>query len=177
MTDGDSSRAAGPETRWLTLDEQRTWRGLAGVVLLLPGVLDAQLQRDAGLNLFEYHVLSVLSMAEGRTLRMSELAQLANGSLSRLSNVVSRLERRGWVQRAPDPVDGRYTNATLTDAGWELVVRAAPGHVAAVRQFVLDPLTTAEASTLHSATERILLQLGPPGSRITGQWPLAEDGT
>jgi DNA-binding MarR family transcriptional regulator len=175
MTDADGPPAAEPGPRWLTLDEQRTWRALAGVVLLLPGVLDAQLQRDAGLSLFEYHVLSFLSMAEHRTLRMSELAQLANGSLSRLSNVVSRLERRGWVRRAPDPADGRYTNAILTDAGWELVVDAAPGHAAAVRQFVFDPLTAAQARTMQSATERILAQLGPSDSRLTGRWPLASE--
>jgi DNA-binding MarR family transcriptional regulator len=176
MTDGDGPAAAEPGPRWLTLDEQRTWRAMAGVVLLLPGVLDAQLQRDAGLSLFDYHVLSFLSMAEHRTLRMSELAQLANGSLSRLSNAVSRQERRGWVRRAPDPADGRYTNATLTDAGWELVVRAAPGHVAAVRQFVLDPLTAAQARALQAGAERILERLGPPDSRLTGRWPLADEG-
>jgi DNA-binding MarR family transcriptional regulator len=106
-------------------------------------------------------VLSSLSMAEHRTMRMSELAQMANGSLSRLSNVVSRLEQRGWVRRGPDPADGRYTNATLTDAGWELVVHAAPGHAAAVRRFVLDPLTAAQARTLKAASERILRQINP----------------
>lgn len=147
--------------RWLAPDEQDTWRAVAGLLLTLPGVLDAQLQRDAGLSLFDYLVLSSLSMAHGRTLRMSELAQLANGSLSRLSNVVSRLEHRGWVTRCPDPVDGRYTDATLTEAGWETVVRAAPGHVAAVRQLVLDPLTATQARALHAAGERILRQIRP----------------
>jgi DNA-binding MarR family transcriptional regulator len=106
--------------------------------------------------MFDYLVLSALSMAEGRTLRMSELAQLANGSLSRLSNVASRLERRGWLRRYPDPADGRYTNATLTEEGWDLVVRAAPGHVAAVRHFVTGPLTATQARALRAASERIL---------------------
>jgi DNA-binding MarR family transcriptional regulator len=165
MADGDVSRGPGPVSeaspRWLSSEEQETWRAVAGLLLVLPGVLDAQLQRAAGLSLFDYLVLSSLSMADQRTLRMSQLAQLANGSLSRLSNVVSRLEQHGWVARGPDPADGRYINATLTEAGWELVVQAAPGHVAAVRQFVLDPLTSAQARALHAAGERILRQIRP----------------
>src|SRR5204863_302166 len=83
-------------------------------------------------NLFEYMVLSRLSMAPDRTSRMSELAEESGGSLSRLSNVIKRLEQRGFVRREPDPGDGRYTNAILTEPGWEKVVAAAPGHVAAV---------------------------------------------
>ncbi|WP_414640470.1 MarR family winged helix-turn-helix transcriptional regulator [Amycolatopsis sp.] len=81
-------------------------------------------------------------------MRMSELAYLANGSLSRLSNVVKRFEQRGWVERSPDPDDGRYTVAALTDAGYEVVAAAAPTHVRAVRQLVLDPLTAADQQAL-----------------------------
>src|SRR5689334_14211817 len=105
---------------------------MASVLFGLPAALDAQLQRDAGLTHFEYTVMAALSEAEDRSLRMSYLAGLANGSLSRLSHVVKRLERSGWVQRAPDPDDGRYTVATLTEAGWDKVVASAPGHVEAV---------------------------------------------
>jgi DNA-binding MarR family transcriptional regulator len=161
MTNGDGCARPPAESGpcWLARVEQDAWNALAGLLLLLPGVLDAQLQCDAGLNMFDYLVLSALSMAQDRTLRMSELAQLANGSLSRLSNVASRLERRGWLLRYPDPADGRYTNATLTEGGWDLVVRAAPGHVAAVRHYVIDPLTAAEARTLCDAAERILCQV------------------
>jgi len=161
MTNGDGSPGlpAEPCARWLTPEEQHTWVAVAGLLLQLPGVLDAQLQRDSDLSMFDYLVLSYLSMAQDRTLRMSELAQLANGSLSRLSNVASRLERRGWLRRYPDPDDGRYTNAALTEEGWDLVVRAAPGHVAAVRHYVIDPLTAAQARTLRAAAERILCQV------------------
>jgi hypothetical protein len=85
--------------RWLTDDERDAWMPLIGVLIKLPAALDAQLQRDSGLSHFEYMVLSRLSEAPERTLRMSDLAVLANGSLSRLSHVVTRLERRGWVRR------------------------------------------------------------------------------
>jgi len=93
-------------------------------------------------------VLSWLSMAERRTMRMSELADLTRGSLSRLSNVVKRLEQRDFIRRTRDPTNGRYANAVLTDAGWECVVQAAPGHVNAVRHYVLDPLSAEQVAAL-----------------------------
>jgi DNA-binding MarR family transcriptional regulator len=137
-----------PEPAWLTERETEAWIGVASIAMQLTGVLDAQLQRDSGIGFYEYSVLSWLSMSPGRTLRMSKLAELTWGSLSRLSNVVKRLEQRELVRRAPDPANGRYTNAFLTDTGWECVVKAAPGHVKAVRQFVLDPLSAEQVETL-----------------------------
>src|SRR4051794_39344159 len=113
---------------------------LSVVLMRLPQELDAQLQRDAGLSWFEYLILAGLSEAPERTLRMSRLAVRASGSLARLSHGVARLERRGWVVRRPCPEDGRYTNATLTDAGWEKIVATAPGHVETVRRLVVEAL-------------------------------------
>jgi DNA-binding MarR family transcriptional regulator len=152
------------EPRWLTEEEQEAWKVVAAIFVLLPPALDAQLQHDADINLFEYFVLSSLSTADERTMRMSELAEIANGSLSRLSNAVKRLEQRGWVRREPDPADGRYTNAILTDAGWALVQAAAPGHVEAVRRFVVDPLTPGQLRSLRSIGERIVRRVSPTTS-------------
>lgn len=136
------------EIEWLTPDEKEAWTGLVSLVLLLPGLLESPLQQAAGLTLFEYLTLSHISEAPERHLRMSELAYLANGSLSRLSNVVKRFEHRGWVQRSPDPSNGRYTIAALTDAGFDVVAAAAPTHVRTVRQLVLNPLTAADQQAL-----------------------------
>ncbi|OKK00323.1 MarR family winged helix-turn-helix transcriptional regulator [Amycolatopsis sp. CB00013] len=136
------------EALWLTPAEKEAWTGLVSLVLLLPGRLESPLQHDAGLTLFEYLTLSHISEAPERRLRMSELAYLANGSLSRLSNVVKRFEQRGWVERTPDPGDGRYTLAVLTDDGYDMVVAAAPTHVRSVRELVLDPLTSDDQQAL-----------------------------
>lgn len=141
--------AVEPEPEWLTEQQRDAWLEVATIATQLPAVLDAQLQRDAGIGFFEYTVLSWLSMSEGRSLRMSELAELSRGSLSRLSNVVKRLEQRDFVRRVPDPTNGRYTNAFLTETGWECVVRAAPGHVNAVRQYIFDPLSDEQVESLH----------------------------
>jgi DNA-binding MarR family transcriptional regulator len=139
------ARTDGPQ--WLSPQEKDVWTSLISVILLLPGKLEAPL-REVDLTLFEYLTLSHISEAPNRRIRMSELAFLANGSLSRLSNVVKRFEQRGWVTRSPDPDDGRYTIAALTDVGFRLVVDAAPIHVRAVRELVLDPLTATDQKAL-----------------------------
>ena len=100
-------------------------------------------------------------MSDERTLRMSELAAFAEGSLSRLSQVVSRLESRGWVQRTPDPSDGRYTLAVLTEDGWDKVVATAPGHVEEVRRLVFDPLTRSQHRQLRDIGRRIMRTINP----------------
>jgi DNA-binding MarR family transcriptional regulator len=107
----------------------------------LPAVLDAQLERDTDLNFFEYTVMAMLSEQPTRTLGMSQLAAVTSASLSRLSNVVKRLERRGYLRRQTDPSDGRCTQEVLSDAGMAKVVETAPGHVAAARHFVIDAVT------------------------------------
>ncbi|MGW0163459.1 MarR family winged helix-turn-helix transcriptional regulator [Mycobacterium sp. NPDC003323] len=152
--------ASDDEPQWLSPTEKDAWTGLVSLMLLLPNKLETPL-RQVDLSLFEYLTLSHIADAPQRRIRMSELAFLANGSLSRLSNVVKRFEQRGWVQRSPDPDDGRYTLATLTDAGHRLVVEAAPIHVRAVRELVLDPLTAADQAALTRIASK--LRVVPPG--------------
>lgn len=158
--------SSGP--RWLNDEERQAWLTLGSLLFQLGPALDAQLRRDAGISHFEYTVMSVLSEAADRTRRMSELAALADGSLSRLSQVVARLEKKGWVRRSPDPTDGRYTLATLTDAGWEKVVETAPGHVGEVRRVVFDPLTKTQVQQLTSIGQRILRVVVPDDKRLDG---------
>jgi DNA-binding MarR family transcriptional regulator len=150
-----------PRGGWLSEEQQEAWKAVVGLASLLPGPLDAQLQRESGVSLFEYVVLSSLSMLPGRSTRMSSLAQLASGSLSRLSNVVRKLEQRGLVHRFPDPGDGRFTVAALTDAGWDVVEAAAPGHVEAVRTHVLSPLDAEQLRALVVIAERLGVMPGP----------------
>jgi len=150
-------------TRWLDDQEQQTWLELTAMLSWLPDALDAQLQRDAGLSHFEYQVMAMLSMSPGRTRRMREVAALANGSLTRLSRTVDRLDRRGWVVRRPDPEDGRSTLAVLTDSGYDKVVATAPGHVEEVRRLVFDPLTRSQVGQLHEIATRVRRVVHPDG--------------
>ena len=84
---------------WLSPEQLHEWRSLMALLMTVPASLDAQLKQDAGLNLFEYHILVELSGAPERTRVLSELATQTRGSLSRLSHAVSRLEAAGWVER------------------------------------------------------------------------------
>ncbi|MGB3412570.1 MAG: MarR family transcriptional regulator [Microthrixaceae bacterium] len=142
--------------RWLSEEEQETWLSLVSMLIRLPAQLDRQLQRDAGITHFEYQVLAGLSEAADGTMRMTLLAERTEGSLPRLSQVVARLEKRGWVTRSTDPDDGRCTLATLTSEGRDKVVEAAPGHVAEVRRLVLDPLSPTQAKQLRTIGKRVI---------------------
>ena len=136
-------------------DDLETWAALATVLEWLPAALDSELHRDADLSHFEYGILFALADAPGRTLRMSVLADYANSSLTRLSRAAARLEAKHWVRRAPDPTDGRYTLATLTDLGKDKFDHATPGHAQTVRRLILDPLTQAQTRHLRDISRRI----------------------
>ena len=141
--------------RWLDEQQQAVWQDLLTVVIALPTLLDRQLERDARTTNYEYSVLARLSMAADYTLRLSDLAAQCDSSQPRLSKVMVRFEQRGWVTRRPDPGNGRYTLATLTDAGLQKVVDSAPGHVDRVRELVFDPLSPAQQRDLAVALARI----------------------
>ena len=142
--------------RWLDDEQQDTWRAFAAAMHKLRWALECHLQQDAGLSFLEYHALARLSEKPGNTMRMSELAEVTNASLSRLSHLIKRLELRQLVRREPDPNDGRYTNAILTRAGLRLLTASAPAHVAKVRELVIDALTPAQLRQLRTVSERIL---------------------
>lgn len=155
------STEAGPthvvdDVAWLSPEQQRHWRALATLLMTLPPALDSQLRRDAGLNGFEYHVLAGLSEAPGHTLVLSDLAELAQGSLSRLSHAITRLERSGLVERRSCTDGGaRRTEAHLTDAGMARIEDAARHHVREVRRLVVDVLTPEQLAALADAARTI----------------------
>ncbi len=152
------------DTQWLNDEEMAAWVRLAAVLELLPGVLDFQLRRDAALTHFDYYTLAMLSEAPQRTLRMTSLAAQTNATLARLSHVIRRLEVRSLVERFPCPRDARATNVRLTPAGWDKVRRTAPGHVANVRQYVIDALSPEQVRQLTGITDAILGRLDPDGT-------------
>ena len=153
----------GVEGNWLSPAERAAWVRLIAVLELLPGALDSQLRRDAGLTHFDYGVLAMLSEAPEQTLRMTELAGYTNATLPRLSNVVKRLADRGLIERNACPGDRRATNVRLTEAGHEKMVASAPGHVDAVREYVFDSLSTEQVDQLAEIAGNMLERLDPTG--------------
>jgi DNA-binding MarR family transcriptional regulator len=125
------------EPRWLDDEQQRDWRAYLSGVTRISEHLEIAL-RPFGLDLAEYEILVQLSEAERRSLRMSDLAQNARQSRSRLTHTVARMEAKGLVSRRACPSDRRGVIATLTEAGWNLIVAAAPAHVESVREVLID---------------------------------------
>jgi DNA-binding MarR family transcriptional regulator len=144
------------ETRWLNAEEQTAWRSFVDGVRALMDVLDRQLQADSNLPHSYFEILIPLSEAEGRTLRMSELAEAARSSRSRLSHAVARLEQRGWVRRLTCPTDRRGQLAQLTDEGFAIVEAAAPGHVDTVRKYLIDRLTPEQLRAMGEIGQLLL---------------------
>ena len=133
---------------WLADGQQESWRAVVGLLTVLPAALDSDIRRAAGLTMFEYTVLASLSEAPKRTLQMSALAARASASLPRLSHVVTRLEKRGWITREVCGRDARATNAVLTRSGWEKVAATAPHHAQTVRDLVVDALSPSQFQQL-----------------------------
>ena len=148
--------------RWLSADEQAVWRAWLDVSRLVDDKLHKRLVADADLSLPEYDIMVQLSEAEDHRLRMSELADLAVHSRSRLTHTVARMEARGLVRREPCPDDGRGVLCILTDEGFALLEQAAPDHVDAVREAIFDPLGPAEVAALGDALARMRSVLRAP---------------
>ena len=163
--------AAAPH--WLSETEMQAWLRVLRLVMLLPGSLDRQLRRDAGLTHASYMILATLSDAPGTSMRMTELARRTATSQSRLSHAVAALEQRGWVARRPCPQDRRGQIASLTDAGRQALERTAPGHVAQVRATVLDPLSPSEVEQLSELLAKIVTPLEADDGRPDGDPPPA----
>jgi DNA-binding MarR family transcriptional regulator len=144
-----------PGTVWLSDEEMRAWLAYIDLSTLLDDHLDRQLKREAGMSHASYSLLSRLSAAPGRSLRMTQLAGQLKITRGRLSHALGRLEERGWVSRRSDPDDKRGQLAVLTDAGAAALARAAPGHAAAVRQAVFDRLTPAQVRQFTEISEAI----------------------
>lgn len=159
MPQSESHGLQEPDVKWLTAEELESWLSVVRLMSWLPWSIDQQLQRDAELGMVDYQVLAMLSESPQRTMRLSSLAEVTNASLSRLSRVVTRLEKRGLVRRELDATDGRFTRAVLTDQGLQTLAEAAPRHVAHVRSLVIDVLSPEQLRRFGREAERIMTRI------------------
>ena len=159
MTEGAGRGADDAPVEWLTEAEVSSWLSVVRMMTWLPWSIDHQLRRDSNLSMVEYQVMARLSQQPEWTLRMGMLADLVNSSLSRLSHLVKRMEDRGLVRREPDPADGRFINAILTDEGFGVLAKAAPGHVAHVRSLVIDVLSPEQLRRMGLSADRIMSRI------------------
>jgi DNA-binding MarR family transcriptional regulator len=137
------------EPRWLNKQEQQAWRAFIAAQRVVNTRIEQQLQRDAGIPHTYYEILVRLSDAPDGRLRMSELAVATQGSRSRLSHAVNRLEQTGWVRREGIESDRRGQVAIITDLGRQKLVESAPGHVEEVRKSIFDALSEEQVEHLY----------------------------
>lgn len=157
------------DTRWLTSAEYRAWIGYRRMRARLELQLARDLATDSGLSGPDYDVLSTVSDAAGRRMRLSDLAARMLWSKSRLSHQITRMQQRGLVSREKCAEDGRGSFVGLTRAGWQAIQAAAPPHVASVREHFIDLLTAGEIDTLAAISEKVLRHLAGVGESRPGQ--------
>ncbi|EFL23772.1 MULTISPECIES: MarR family winged helix-turn-helix transcriptional regulator [Streptomyces] len=160
------SDTAADEPRWLDDDEQRTWLAYIQASMLLEDHLDRQLQRDARMPHVYYGLLVKLSWAPRHRMRMTELAEAAKITRSRLSHAITRMEKDGWVRREDCPDDKRGQNAVLTEKGFDVLKQTAPGHVDAVRSAIFDRLTSEQIAQFGDVCRIIADGLQPEGADL-----------
>ncbi|MFC4377825.1 MarR family winged helix-turn-helix transcriptional regulator [Nocardia halotolerans] len=141
-------------TKGLDSVERRAWNAVVTLAMRVPSALDSRLQREFGMTHFEYRVLALLQEAPEHRMRLSTLAARGHGSISRLSHVVSKLERVGWARREAAG-SGRGIDAVLTPSGLAKVVEATPDYLVAARRLVLDGLDETQKSELAVLGERL----------------------
>jgi DNA-binding MarR family transcriptional regulator len=154
------------ETRWLSPEEDRAWRGYRRMRALLDLRIDRDLAQDADLSEADYDVLSNVSESPERALRVSELATRMLWTSTRVSHHVRRMERRGLVARSDCADDARGAVVVLTDEGWRAIVAAAPDHVRSVRENLIDRMTPQQIETLGDIADAVIEHLA--GSRRPG---------
>lgn len=154
--------------RWLTPSEDRAWRGYRRLHKLLDLQVSRDLARQSGLSDADYDVLSTLTEESGPPWRANELAARLLWSTSRLAHQVGRMERRGLVRREPCADDRRGALIHLTDDGWAVLRKAAPAHVASVRENFIDLLSPAEVAVLGDIANKVIAKLAGAGGADPG---------
>lgn len=135
--------------------QARAWRALVALGQKLPARLDDQLTADAGIINFEYAILQALMAVPHTTLRMGQLAEAALAPMPRVSKAVTRLQKRGLVEKAACADDGRAINVSLTREGRLTWLRATPPHIELARDRILGDLSEEQLDALATLLEPI----------------------
>src|SRR6478736_8243445 len=152
---------------WLSAQEEHLWRGWTQLNTELSATLQRELQADAQLSGSDYEVLVHLTDSPEGRVRVSDLARLLQWERSRVSHHLTRMERRGLVERTECLEDGRGAFIGVTVAGRAAIEHAAPGHVAAVRRLVFDLLDEKDTAALGAAIDKMLAGLHAPAEDAT----------
>lgn len=146
------------EPRWLDQDQQLAWRAMLAIVNRAFPEFERTFKEHDLLNV-QYGILAALSETPGHAMRLSDLADHANTSPSRLTHRLRDLVDHGDIEITQDPTDGRAKQATLTATGLQRIRDVAPDHVEDVQRLLFDPLTGEQTSALAGALSAIAANL------------------
>lgn len=135
--------------------ETEVWIGLLETHKRLTRAVNAELEAEHGLTLSALELLARLSAADEQILRLTDLAERAGLSLSRVSRIVDILEGRGLVERRRCPEDKRARHVGLTPAGAELLETAQATHFSAVQASFFAHVEPAELAALAAVFGRL----------------------
>lgn len=155
----------------LSAFEADTWARMWACHMQLPCVLDAQLKRDSGVSYFEFQAMLKIGESPNASRRMTDLSDATAMSLSHLSRVITRLEKKGFVARIPDPNDGRVTFAALTPSGQRALASGMNGYFTELRRIFFDNVDESELETVASVLARMnaaLRGVADPNSATRG---------
>lgn len=141
----------------LTELELAAWRGMLRTSFRLRRRLGEAMEREHGLSLAEYEVLTYLAERWGSAMRMAELADAVLQPRSSLTRIVDSLVASGLVRREPCPDDARGQRAVLTKEGRAAFRRAHRTHLDNVRAAFLDQLGDEQLEQLAAVWAEIEL--------------------
>ena len=159
---------------WLDQEEAAAWRGLQVMQAQLNARLAHELSDDSDLSYPDYTVLVALTDRPDGEMRAFELGQELGWEKSRVSHHISRMVDRGLVTRRKCRSDQRGAYVAVTEQGRRAIESAAPGHVAAVRRYVIDRLSPDQLDALTAITNAVLSALAEPST--TARRPVAGPG-
>ena len=150
----------GDEVRWLSREQQQSWRAYIMGTELLQHQLDRELREEHDISFSEYEILVRLSEADGGRMRMATLADAMSHSRSRVTHTITRMEKADLVVRRASDSDGRGVEAVMTSEGRRVLDAAAPTHVRGVRQHLVDLSDRADFAALkrifNEVSDRLL---------------------
>jgi DNA-binding MarR family transcriptional regulator len=132
------------------------WRDLVALLLTVGRALEARVQRDAGISVPDYDILSALCASPAGRMRPRDLGLGLQWEKSRLSHQLRRMESRGLVERAVCDEDGRGALVGATAAGREAYERARPGFTEVLHTRVGRQLDSADRDRLHALVQEVL---------------------
>ncbi|MDX6260797.1 MAG: hypothetical protein QOH84_2485 [Kribbellaceae bacterium] len=146
----------------LSPEEWALWDAWMQAQRLLAKEVDRVLQRDFGISKAEFSILVKLQAAPGGQLRVTDLAESLDWDKSRVAHQLTRMERRGLLERSESGAAGRRTGIALTPSGDELIERAIQGHAANIRRLAFDQLSPAQAASIAAWSKGLIDHLTQP---------------